>query len=695
MEFIYTPWKNKLIEDLKTAKNEVILVSPYIKSTIAREIYSALSGKSIKVRTISRFSKSEFISGSSDLEAHFILSGLSKESENKYELRLLSSVHAKIFIIDNDVAYLGSSNLTFSGLLRNFEGTIRITDASKIALLKDQMLFTWNRLKRIEKIDFNKMIPRLSEEKLIGRLDEKDHFYDINKRIDAVEGNLFLERVSDRIVDKGLWGKIPNVTAPSIEVLIEESIENSAKDDLVTIPILNHISEENKEISEEEKLLASVRLKITTHIQIIHRFLNLLKNHYSVSIEGKESIFGSVLRTPSANNFWRENVMPKNAFGILDPEIIYCLDTKKFEAIGHAVLEFCAVNVACKIGIVKEYGHSIANLFVTKACTSETSALLWNDNLLGPILTGLSLELSDDLKVRQRLYAKALDRLFAVLYLEEGLIKTLEIAEQFFNPADIIGIDIIALADLEDAKTTLQNIAQANFQSVPKYSEGIFSGNEHQGTWMVEVSLQKFCAIGEAGTLKDARTTAAIRVLELIGEDKKLFNMLSEYRDSVYDRAYKPSDPLFPSANLSEKLEDIVSCSYQTRFGTRVKPSLGFAAIIDPETKKLMKFSYSNSTMAWFGSHLIQIFVREDNVLINRPFGPNVWDKFAALLEIEELRTEFGISNEEYSKIQIAQSIATALYFSNEFSKVKEFFEKILKKLKNDIVKLEVWQRDV
>ena len=54
MEFVFTPWKGRLIEDLRNAQREVILVCPYITKVIADEIFEAVANRGVEVRTVSR-----------------------------------------------------------------------------------------------------------------------------------------------------------------------------------------------------------------------------------------------------------------------------------------------------------------------------------------------------------------------------------------------------------------------------------------------------------------------------------------------------------------------------------------------------------------------------------------------------------------------------------------------------------------
>lgn len=55
------------------------------------------------------------------------------------EVRFLPSLHAKVYVADNSVAVITSSNLTTNGLFRNFECGVRITGVDHVSNIKDQV----------------------------------------------------------------------------------------------------------------------------------------------------------------------------------------------------------------------------------------------------------------------------------------------------------------------------------------------------------------------------------------------------------------------------------------------------------------------------------------------------------------------------------------------------------------------------
>jgi phosphatidylserine/phosphatidylglycerophosphate/cardiolipin synthase-like enzyme len=129
----------------------------------------------VRVRTLSRFLEREFRTGSSDLEAHYWLSG--HDGSADFELRRLDHVHAKVFIVDRRVVFVGSSNLTISGLLWNFESTVRIADAVSVGLVAAQMEALWDRCAPVASDKFTAMADVLRRPSPVRIEREEEHVY--------------------------------------------------------------------------------------------------------------------------------------------------------------------------------------------------------------------------------------------------------------------------------------------------------------------------------------------------------------------------------------------------------------------------------------------------------------------------------------------------------------------------------------
>lgn len=122
-------WK----KEVALATEAVILLSPYLTSNTADLVLRQADPEITRIYTV--FSFSNFALGASSLKT------LKQLKETGIQLFHLEKLHAKVLIVDNRFASLGSQNLTFGGT-RNKEASIVILDALEITELR-QLVEEW------------------------------------------------------------------------------------------------------------------------------------------------------------------------------------------------------------------------------------------------------------------------------------------------------------------------------------------------------------------------------------------------------------------------------------------------------------------------------------------------------------------------------------------------------------------------
>jgi hypothetical protein len=128
INLVRSPWVTSLRDLVSIAHDHLLLVSPFIKMQATQEVVSILQrrgvDKSVRVLVLTNLRPENFLSGSTDLEA---LSALSLALP-KFELVHLPSLHAKVYVADEQVAIVTSGNLTQSGITANLEYGVAFTD---------------------------------------------------------------------------------------------------------------------------------------------------------------------------------------------------------------------------------------------------------------------------------------------------------------------------------------------------------------------------------------------------------------------------------------------------------------------------------------------------------------------------------------------------------------------------------------
>jgi phosphatidylserine/phosphatidylglycerophosphate/cardiolipin synthase-like enzyme len=126
MEILKTPWKENLLQLVADSRESIKVTSPFVKTDICAEIFNSKQLDS-SFELITSFKLANIHNGSLDLAALNLI--LDKNGIVKNHSRL----HAKIYIFDDKKAIITSGNLTFGGLIKNFEYGILVDDRHLVA----------------------------------------------------------------------------------------------------------------------------------------------------------------------------------------------------------------------------------------------------------------------------------------------------------------------------------------------------------------------------------------------------------------------------------------------------------------------------------------------------------------------------------------------------------------------------------
>ena len=103
-------FRNLLGEALKNTKKSVVVLSAYITSTGIKWLEEQLLNKNIKCTVVTRWNKKDLAQGSSDLDCYDLA------KKNNWHFKVLEDLHAKVMLVDDEILFLGSPNLTGAGM---------------------------------------------------------------------------------------------------------------------------------------------------------------------------------------------------------------------------------------------------------------------------------------------------------------------------------------------------------------------------------------------------------------------------------------------------------------------------------------------------------------------------------------------------------------------------------------------------
>ena len=103
-------FRNLLGESLRKSKEKIVILSAYVKEVGVKWLREQINNKNINCTIISRWQKGDLATGSSDLECYSLC------KENNWTFKILNDLHAKVMLIDDKDLFIGSPNLTGSGM---------------------------------------------------------------------------------------------------------------------------------------------------------------------------------------------------------------------------------------------------------------------------------------------------------------------------------------------------------------------------------------------------------------------------------------------------------------------------------------------------------------------------------------------------------------------------------------------------
>ena len=103
-------FRNLLGNALENSHKSVIILSAYVKTVGVKWLKEKIGKKKIKCTIVTRWKKEDLAQGSSDLECYHLTKA------NGWTFKVLQDLHAKVMLVDSNILFVGSPNLTGRGM---------------------------------------------------------------------------------------------------------------------------------------------------------------------------------------------------------------------------------------------------------------------------------------------------------------------------------------------------------------------------------------------------------------------------------------------------------------------------------------------------------------------------------------------------------------------------------------------------
>lgn len=133
-EFVQYPIEDKLKEVLKISKKGLFIATPFIKD-YGIDVVLRNTGQTRNLKLLTNLDVGNICGRSFDIGCLLKLWDRFQE----VSVASLGKLHAKAYISDDEIGFLTSANLTYGGLLENYEYGIIIRDAHLVKVILTDM----------------------------------------------------------------------------------------------------------------------------------------------------------------------------------------------------------------------------------------------------------------------------------------------------------------------------------------------------------------------------------------------------------------------------------------------------------------------------------------------------------------------------------------------------------------------------
>ncbi|MDD3492865.1 MAG: phospholipase D-like domain-containing protein [Candidatus Thermoplasmatota archaeon] len=183
-KLLLSPWKNEFIEIVSKAKEELFISSPFVNVEGVKILSDSIQTK-IRMSLITNLTTRNIVNGVTEPVA--LLELYKRFSQVK--ISSLGRLHAKVYLVDDNIGIITSANLTSGGLVNNFEYGVLIDDRDAITAIKEDMLKYYS-------------LGNILDKNLLEKIDEEaDKLYDIRRQTDVLIESTKLAQLLKNSVD--------------------------------------------------------------------------------------------------------------------------------------------------------------------------------------------------------------------------------------------------------------------------------------------------------------------------------------------------------------------------------------------------------------------------------------------------------------------------------------------------------------
>ncbi len=221
-----SPWKNEFVDIVQKTEKRLLISSPFINDGGAETLSNAVAEKDLDLTLLTSLTVKNIQQNVTNPQSLLNL----YDTFRNVSLSSLGRLHAKAYIIDEDIAVITSANLTGGGLMNNFEYGVMIRNKAVVKVIKNDIqkyfnsgnIFPFEKLQEIAKeaSELIKIETKFREDTKNTKLSKL-----LNKKAEDLDYEILKNRVSE-------GRTINSIFAETILYLLEKKGSLSTWDEL-------------------------------------------------------------------------------------------------------------------------------------------------------------------------------------------------------------------------------------------------------------------------------------------------------------------------------------------------------------------------------------------------------------------------------------------------------------------------------
>ena len=135
-KFISSPWKNEFIDTISTVREELFISSPFVNLDGVKILSNSIPIKTnIQLTLITNLTTQNIINEVTEPASLLEL----YRQFSQVKISSLGRLHAKVYLVDDEIGIITSANLTSGGLISNFEYGVLINNKDIVSTIKEDM----------------------------------------------------------------------------------------------------------------------------------------------------------------------------------------------------------------------------------------------------------------------------------------------------------------------------------------------------------------------------------------------------------------------------------------------------------------------------------------------------------------------------------------------------------------------------